>query len=620
MRTSTSLRWLVVAVSAAVLLSITGVACRDDDEEDAVPEPAATVASPVPAEPEPAMAGKETVRNVWGEEVDKPRYGGTIPIASTVDWQTFDPWYGGYADIMMFHVLDRPAQMNWALSPDEYDWTRSGKLSLELMSGALAESWEQQDPTTIILNIREGVNWQDKAPMNSRELIASDYVFSLHRMMGMGEFAEAGPAPEAGGLLELGIESIEATDDFTVEIKTSEFNILALEASLNVLVQPPDVIRQFGDMKDWKNVVGSGPFSVDDYVGGSSVTFVRNPNYWATDPRHPDLNLQLPYLDELKFIVMPDLAAQYAAMRTGKVAYLRNIQAAEMSSFQETNPELVVLTSVPKATGPGMRVDKPPFDDLNVRIAMQKAINLEEIAASYYKGFADPTPVGVAMPSAKGMFVPYVEWPDETKYKYAHDPQEAERLLDEAGYPRGEDGVRFTTIMDASPAGGDDIDLYQLAKTYWDAIGVNVELNVIGDDNVYWVRAEALEYDGLTQCDCRAATSNPLAYLRGLYHSTEGWVSPNFAGVVDPAYDALVDGAMAATEREEYKRFIREADMHFVEQMWGLYLPPMVHRFVVHSPWLRGYRGELSGGEHVDWFYPIKYMWVDQELKDEMGQ
>ena len=118
-------------------------------------------------------------------------------------------------------------------------------------------------------------------------------------------------------------------------------------------------------MKDWKNVVGSGPFIVDDYVGGSSVTFVRNPNYWATDPRHPDLNLQLPYLDELKFIVMPDLAAQYAALRTGKVAYLRNIQAAEMSSFRETNPELVVLTSVPKATGPGMRVDKPPFDDLN---------------------------------------------------------------------------------------------------------------------------------------------------------------------------------------------------------------------------------------------------------------
>ena len=204
MRTSTLLRWLVVAVSAAVLLSITGVACRDDDEEDAVPEPAATVASPVPAEPEPAMAGKETVRNVWGEDVDKPRYGGTIPIASTVDWQTFDPWYGGYADIMLFHALDRPAQMNWALSPDEYDWTRSGKLSLELMAGALAESWEQQDPTTIILNIREGVNWQDKAPMNSRELIASDYVFSLHRMMGMGEFAEAGPAPEAGGSAGVG--------------------------------------------------------------------------------------------------------------------------------------------------------------------------------------------------------------------------------------------------------------------------------------------------------------------------------------------------------------------------------------------------------------------------------
>ena len=249
MRTSTSLRWLVVAVSATLLLAF-AAAC--DKETIEVPgetvvvekEVIKTVEVPgqtvvVEKEVVKEVEGDRYVRNVWGELVEKPQYGGTLPIASTVDWQTFDLWYGGYADIMLFHVLERPTQMDWALSPDEYDWTRSGKLSLELMAGALAESWEQPDLTTIILNIRKGVNWQDKAPMNGRELIASDYVFSLHRMMGMGEFAAAGPAPEAGGLLELGIMSVEATDDYTVEIKTSEFNILALEAALNTMVQPP---------------------------------------------------------------------------------------------------------------------------------------------------------------------------------------------------------------------------------------------------------------------------------------------------------------------------------------------------------------------------------------------
>ena len=60
----------------------------------------------------------------------------------------------------------------------------------------IAESFEvSPDGRTFTFHIRKGIHWQDKAPMNGRELVADDIVFSFQRMKGLGDFAEAGPAP-----------------------------------------------------------------------------------------------------------------------------------------------------------------------------------------------------------------------------------------------------------------------------------------------------------------------------------------------------------------------------------------------------------------------------------------
>ena len=565
--------------------------------------------------------------NVWGELVEIPQHGGSIPMALGINLTDFDPWHITGNIVPMKLTLENLGHMDWAIAPDQFDWAKSGFTTIDTVSGALAESWEQPDPLTTIFNIRKGVNWQNKGEMNGREFDAYDVEFTFHRNFGLGDFAEAGTGPGFAYISNVSVESLEATDKWTIEIKSSEFTFDTLDVlyfyaySLGLMV-PREVIEEHGDMTDWRNVVGTGPYMLTDVVSDSSFTFERNPDYWKSDPRHPDLDLQLPYADEVKFFIMPELASRLAAMRTGKNAWMGGITRPtidQVLSVQRTNPELVVLSVAGAPPGNiGFRSDRPPFSDLNVRIAMQKALNLEEVARVYYSGFANPTPWGIAAEGARGYYYRFEEWPDEVKWRYEYDPEAAEKLLDEAGYPRDANGIRFKTGHDAAPAWGNDVDVYQIAHSYWKAIGIEVELNVVPDSAAMEARHGSTTYEGITHCGCRHKNLDPVPALRGRFHSTRGWGGRSRFGVSDLEFDALMDAVDAATTREEKKNLFKEADLYFAANMYAMAFPPVVDALNLIQPWLKGYRGELGGSEDF-WVEPIMYMWVDQDMKSKMG-
>ena len=165
------------AVAVVLVLTATGLGASPAGEE----EPAAAME-------------KEMVRDpATGEMVSAPEYGGTLTYAT-----------GGAtpanADTHFFHVqamvtgatTEKLGIMDWAIDRDEFSF-RNTYIPLSVYRPHLAESWDTPDPLTIIFNIREGVHWQDKAPMNGREFTADDVVFNFHRLLGLGEFAEAGP-------------------------------------------------------------------------------------------------------------------------------------------------------------------------------------------------------------------------------------------------------------------------------------------------------------------------------------------------------------------------------------------------------------------------------------------
>ena len=555
-----------------------------------------------------------------GKAVSAPQYGGTLTYA----WQgrvseNVDPFAVGWeATWLIDGVNEQLAIGDWGLDRKENDF-KTLSTPLFAFTGALAESWETPDDKTFVFNIRDGVRWHNKAPMNGRELTAHDVAYNWNRMLAQGDFTER-PLKltgTAGPTFDLPWQSIEATDKYTVVFKLKEPKLDALALILNghpTWILPPEVIEQYGNYEDWKNVVGTGPMMLTDYVEGVSKSFTKNPDYWGYDEKYPQN--RLPYVDEIRALVMAEEATRISALRTGKVDMLHIAGGSHIStvdvvrSLQKTNPEMEVDSfSFWTFHIFGLNIRNAPFDDIRVRHALQMALDLETINITYFGGFADwedPRFCG----GGKGYYTPFEEWTEELKGYYTYDPEGAEKLLDEAGYPRGADGVRFKTVYDHR----DVIDLgyAEIAAGYFAAIGVDVEIDIV--DSAAWVsrRAEA-NYEMITGI---MVAGDP-AWCMNVHRAERLNQREYLGGVETSVLNAASDAFFAATTVEEQRKAMREWEMDVIKQhnqIWG----PQAPQFQVNQPWVIGFNGEVRLGNTRD--RPIlARLWIDSELKEAMG-
>ena len=572
----------------------------------------------------PAAAEKKYVTDpVTGKVYSAPEWGGTLTNTLKYDVSNVgaDAWF--HVNALWYFtsgVLEKLSIADWAIDRDMWPFIDRGMAPVSALKGALAESWEQPDPLTYVFQIRQGVHWHDKAPMNGRELTAQDVEHTFHRMLGNKltgtQFSEAEPSPAATVLVALPWESVTATDKYTVVMKLKELRLAALNYILDyagMVIQPPEVIEEYGDMKDWRNVVGTGPFELTDSVPGTSITWTKNPNYWGYDEKYPEN--RLPYIDELKALVITETATIMAGLRTAKIdfigaqgsTYLTSLDEAE--SLRRTNPELVIIPWAERSnTSVLLNVSKPPFDDIRVRHAMQMALDLETMNDTYYKGYADWIPQGYVGRelAAAGYTVPFEEWSEVLKGYYTYDVAGAEKLLDEAGYPRGPDGIRFKTLFNHFV--NYDLSFTELQASYWREIGVELDIVV----------EEPAGYDG-REMSGDYGMSSTVGGKKGPPLSVSGKFWSGYARNVvrDAQYDAWYEAGQEATTTEELKGLIKDMDMRVIEQHWQLW-GPAGPSFFVHQPWVIGLNGEASMGSrqtHVT----FSRLWIDSELKESMG-
>ena len=553
-----------------------------------------------------------------GKMIKAPQYGGALVVGDIYGGREpphTDTWWGGTYRTIVEPVVEKLGMADWAIDRDK--WAFGSYLNpIDIAAPHLAESYERPDPLTIIFHIRKGVRWHNKAPMNGREFTADDVVFNFHRVTGLGSgFTEA--TTFGSSLPTFDFESITAPDKYTVVIKFNTPTFFAFEkiyfdSPESGHMYPPEVIKEHGNAQDWKKLVGTGPFMMTDWTEGSSITYVKNPDYWKDDEKFP--GNRLPYVDELKLLFIKERATLISALRTGKIPYIRGLSEDEYKGLKQSVPDLVVQNALQfrSTSSYGMSVMKAPFDDVRVRKAMQLAIDLDTLNKALYSGLGDMTPRGIFGGDTIGFHVPYDEWPEEVKQGYVYDPERAEKLLDEAGYPRGSDGVRFKTQNHTRISPSADLDFMQAAKDYWAKIGVDVEI-VIHETPVLIAHVNARTWEGMIWGEY-AANSDPLGYVRTHGHSKGNW---NFSAAAYPEIDALVEEAESASTFEEMQRLVRKFDMTVIEDHWGVYggVAPAWHAWL---PWLGGYNGELQLGAAAHYAIQAR-LWIDQDMKKAMG-
>ena len=473
-------------------------------------------------------------------------------------------------------------------------------------------------PNTLVFHLRQGIRWQAIPPANGREFTADDVAYHYHRLYGLGSgFTQPSPYHASVSAFK-NLISVTAIDKYTVVFKwqtpNPEFILETMQAPVaSQCLEDPEAVRKFGDVRDWHHAVGTGPFILKAFESGNSVTLVRNPNYWGHDERYPQN--RLPYVDKFKVLIIPDETAAIEAMRQGKIDALDQVSIEQAQAMQKTNPEILqIMTPSPNTPSIDPRNDRPPFNDIRVRKAMQMAIDLPTIARTYYGGQAVPHPSTLTSRDVKGWGFPYETWPQDLKDEYAYNPEMARQLLADAGYANG----FSTNIVVESTV---DMKLLEIVKSYFMMVGIDMEIRPLTTSSFVSFVLTGHQNDQLAQ---RSASSLGLATepIRQLERFRTGAV-PNYLMVSDPVFDAFLPKAMAAGTVDDIKNIVRDANEYVARQHFAIsLLQPM--QYSLYQPWLKGYNGQFfavsaaSGGPPLYFFYPARF-WIDRKLKKKMG-
>lgn len=539
----------------------------------------------------------------WWDKFGQPKYGGAINVAVSgfrgISYDVVNPTDG---NIPLWY--DALFGKSWTV--DRAKWSFDGMYTPEeYIVGNLVDTWEWTDPTTLTVRLHQGVKFQNKAPVNGRELTSEDVVTHYDRLMGTGHGYTQPLVFWASTLANW--EKVTAVDKYTITFKfktvsVTNFTSVSDPSNLNDIEAPEWVAlggppsnapsdngggpggggpggppaQSTGPLTDWKLVVGTGPWMLTDFVSGSTLTYQKNPDYWGTDPRYPQN--KIPYADTLNSIIIPDASTRIAAMRTGKVDVV-TVNWQQAAQLIKTNPDLSEKDVPVGSAGVTLIANKKPFTDIRVRQALEMAIDRQAIAKSIYGGTARSTPSGLITQTYSGYCFSYEDWPQELKDAYSYNPTAAKKLLAEAGFA---DGFKTNVVAGTNS----DFNLLQAFKAYFLEVGIDMEIKTV-DGMIFGQykindKCDQMSYDG------GAMTMAPNMDIQNIYSKTI--YAPAY-GAYDAKYDALVEKYMTAPNSAEAAQILQDLDQYYLTQHWQV-LGPEYYDFILWPSYLKGYSGE----------------------------
>ncbi|SEK67746.1 peptide/nickel transport system substrate-binding protein [Roseovarius nanhaiticus] len=357
--------------------------------------------------------------------------------------------WGKPAEITGFDVHVAGTVASWEMYQMVYETLLTTNADLGLAAG-LAEKWEQTSPTTYTLTLRDGAAFS-----NGRAVTSDDVIGSLERIKNPETASYWSP--------QLGdIARMEATDDRVIEIELAspQASFLPALAHITAAILPMKELED-GSFDPTSQMLGSGPFMVEEHKQDESWTLARNPHYWREG---------YPLADTLEVPIIPDESARIAALRDGRIDFttFENPDAQQMLSSagnvaidvqQTTNYYRLDVNALDEAS---------PFHDKRVRQAMNLALDRDAINDFVFAGTSSPDyPVPAAFGKDACRNLDTYAMPRDERL------EKARGLLEEAGNTSPEIAL---TLSSANPVLG---RIGQVVQQSLGEAGFDVSLNQV---------------------------------------------------------------------------------------------------------------------------------------------
>jgi len=540
---------------------------------------------------------------------EEPQYGGELNVVtvyrtlSALSWDPADWVWKQNHDTGMVREQLIGADLSQSVGRGgNYHFVSDAYLPEAAFRGELAESWAfEQRPgqgRVLVFKLRRGVMFQAlPGVMRAREMDAEDVVFSYNLVNN---------SPKLIATYFDHIEKVVAVDKYTVEFHFKAF-FAEWAYRFGYGYYSAIVPRETADIdrKNWKNVVGTGPFQLSSYIQGNSQIYSKNQHYWGTEQLQ-GRDYKIPFVDKLKYRIIKDEATAYTALRTAKVDIQESIRWLVVDHLRETTPELKWSRRLVE-TGKfiALRLDQKPFDDVRVRRAVNMAVNQREIVELFYGGhaelFAYPQ-----HPSYSGYFEPLAAMPAAVRELYDYNPQRARELLTEAGYPNG-----FSFNVQVCSCNPGSMDLIPLIKDYLSRVGVELVIQPYEYASHLSLMTTGSHGEGYFMDN---GHTNPTTTLRKSFGSGQTWNPSRYS---DPAFDVMMATVYATEDEGQREALVRQLTRDILLQAPYLFLPT-VYVYSAWWPWVKNYSGELRAGA-VNPGPIYARIWIDQKMKKAMG-
>jgi peptide/nickel transport system substrate-binding protein len=489
----------------------------------------------------------------WGQE--KPRYGGTFIVGSGGDPVTLN-LAAGFSTI---DTLAAASVFNLLVNSDS-----------ELNPQPdLAESWKvSDDGLTYTFRLVKNAAWHDGKPFTS-----ADVKFT---------FLEVIKKYHPRGSVVLGaVESIEAPDPYTVVFTLKHpYDPLMKFIGNEAFIIPKHLYENTDILKNPYNLkpIGTGPFLFKEWKKGSHITLERNPAYFKKGK---------PYLDKMIIKIVPDASSRMIAFEAKEIDYLYYVMlpSSDVSKFK--NRPGFIVSSKGHEDGPSillmtLNLRKAPFNNLKVRQALAHAVDKQYIEEKADYGLGKPA-IGPIASVTTWAFNPRI-----TRYEF--DPKKAEQLLDEAGYRKGPDGIRFKTSLTADRGNFIAAKAAEIIRDYLGKVGIQVELKLV--DRATMVDAVYMRWDFDMQVHGFGTGPDPAIGVARLYvssnikHVAFANASAYASKEVDELF-ALAEQAPTVKQRAEYYFKAQQALAKDLPYIW-------LSEYGLQSAWRDEFKGVHS--------------------------